>query len=128
MESLTEHRRFSALPWSVRAFLVVALLVPVCALAVSNERYSGEVVLFGLGYVGAALLFVVTRNDWLRFAFSGCHFILSGAVLYGIFLILPGRDPDALFPLRVVLIFGATLVTTALLWHPDTGRWVLKRA
>lgn len=113
------------MPWSVRAFLCVALLVPACALAVSTRQFQGPVILFGLGYVGAALLFAVTRNDWLRFAFSGSHFIMSGAVIYGLVFILPARDPDALFPLRVVLVFGATLITTALLWHPATGRWVL---
>ena len=48
-------------------------------------------------------------------------------MVYGLVFLLPGRTTDALFPLRVVLIFGATLVTTALLWHPDTGRWVLRR-
>ena len=127
MVFLTEDRRFGALPWTVRTFLCTALLVPVCALAVSTDRFLVPVSLFGAGYVGAALLFVLTRNDWVRFVFSACHFVMAGLVIYGLVFVLPGRDPDALFPLRVVLIFGATLVTTALLWHPDTGRWVLRR-
>ncbi len=127
MELLTERLRFGDMPWTVRAFLCVALLVPVCALAVSTARFLFPICVVGMGYVGAALLFAITRNDWIRFVFSACHFVIAGLVLYGLVFILPTRDPDALFPLRVVLIFGATLVTTALLWHPETGRWVLRR-
>ena len=127
MQFLTERPRYRALPWTVRLFLCAALLVAACALAVSPRQFLVHAALVGAVYVGTALLFALTRNDWIRFGFSAAHFILSGLVVYGLVFLLPGRDTDALFPLRVVLIFGATLVTTALLWHPDTGRWVLRR-
>lgn len=127
MRYLTDRFRRGALPWSVRLFLGAALVVAVCVFAVSPDRFLMHAALFGLGYVAAALLFALTRNDWIRFGFSAAHFIVSALVLYGLVFLLPGRETDALFPLRVVLIFGATLVTTALLWHPDTGRWVMRR-
>ena len=127
MQFLIERLRYRALPWTVRLFLCAALLLAACVLAVSPRQYLVHAALFGLVYVGTALLFALTRNDWIRFGFSAAHFIVSALVLYGLVFLLPGRETDALFPLRVVLIFGATLVTTALLWHPDTGRWVMRR-
>lgn len=127
MKKLTQRLRPRALPWSVRLFLGAAPVVAVCVVAVSPDRFLAHAALFGLCYVAAALLFVLTRNDWIRFVFSAAHFVVSALVLYGLVFLLPGRETDALFPLRVVLVFGATLVTTALLWHPDTGRWVMGR-
>jgi len=128
MDRIIARLRFGDRPWSVRAYLLFAVLTPVAALALTPPRLLPHVVLAGLAYIAIAVLFAASRNDWVRFAISAFHFILSGLVLYGLVFILPGRNPDALFPLRVVLIFGAALVSTALLWHPDTGRWVLAPA
>ncbi len=124
---MLDRMDFARWPWTLRAFVAVGFVAPLLALAITSPRFYTQVSLTGLCYAAAALLFVATRNDWVRFAISGVHFIFSGLVLYGIVFILPDRTPDALFPLRAILIFGATLVTTALLWHPDTGRWVQQR-
>ena len=126
MERVIARLRRGEAPWTVRAFLVFSVAAIIATVAVSPSRFLPHAGLFGICYVAAALTFAFSRNDWVRFAISAFHFTMSGLVLYGLVFILPGRDTDALFPLRVVLIFGATLVTTALLWHPDTGRWVLR--
>lgn len=127
MDRLLERLRPACWPWSVKGYMLASALVPLCTWAVSKPKFYAPVGVFAAGYLAAALLFVVTRNDWIRFVISAFHFLMSGMTLFAIVFILPDRNPDALFPLRAVLIFGATLITTALLWHPDTGRWVMRR-
>lgn len=124
LQRVLDRMGCGAWPWTLRAYVAFAFVAPLLALAITQPRFYPQTSLAGVAYVAAALLFVATQNDWVRFTISGVHFIFSGLVLYGIVFILPDRTPDALFPLRAILIFGATLVTTALLWHADTGRWV----
>lgn len=127
MAGLRERLRPALWPWTVGGFAISVLLVLFCTWLLTKPGLETPISVFQLVYITSAMLFILTANDWVRFAITGFHVILSGLVIYLVFFLIPVEEASPLMPVRVALILGASVLTSFFLWHPVTGRWVMRR-
>ncbi len=127
LTGLRERLRPANWPWTVGGFAICVLLVLACTWLLTKPGLETPIAVFQLVYIASALLFILTANDWVRFAITGFHLMLSGLVIYLVFFLIPPEEASALLPVRVALILGASVLTSFFLWHPVTGRWVMGR-
>lgn len=118
----------AALPWSIRAYALFVVLVLACTWAVTKPVLYGPMAVFTLFYVAMAAVVIVSRNDWVRFAVTGFHLLLAGMLVFLMIAVIPGMEVSPLYPWRCALILVACAGNAYFLWHPATGRWVLRTA
>lgn len=115
------------LPWSVKVYGLFVTLVLACLWAVTKPVLYQPMAVFTMFYIGMALGFVLSRNDWVRFGITGFHLLLAALLIFLIVVVIPGMNVSPLYPWRCALILGACAGNVLLLWHPATGRWVMAR-